>query len=50
MVYWRLCLGNAIWKVHKKLYRPPYVAGNMVDLLNNIKNRPLKFPPTPKIN
>ena len=25
-------------------FRPPYKAGNMVDLVNNIKNKPLKFP------
>lgn len=30
--------------------RPPYVASNMVDLLRNIKNKPLNFPKAPKIN
>lgn len=30
--------------------RPPYVAGNMVDLLNMIKTKPLNFPHNPKIN
>jgi hypothetical protein len=43
-------LVNALWQVFIKLFRPPYVAGNMVDLLNMIKNKPLKFPTQPKIN
>lgn len=29
---------------YNRLFRPPYKAGNMVDLVNNIKNKPLRFP------
>jgi serine/threonine protein kinase len=42
---------NAIRKVPSHyIYRPPYIAGNMVDLLNLIRTKPLKLPPYPKIN
>ena len=32
------------------MHRPPYVAQNMVDLLKNIKSKPLSFPPDVRIN
>lgn len=50
MVDRSLCLVNAIWKVNLFRFRPPFVAGNMVDLLNMIKSKPLKFPASPSIN
>ena len=38
-----------IWSIGTCFYEllfgtPPYKAGNMVDLVNNIKNKPLRFP------
>lgn len=38
-----------IWSIGACFYEllfgtPPYKAGNMVDLVNNIKNKPLKIP------
>ena len=32
------------------MHRPPYTASNMVDLLRNIKEKPLSFPSDLKIN
>ena len=32
------------------LFRPPYMASNMVDLLKNINNKPLNYPSDVKVN
>lgn len=32
-------------KYRHSLYRPPFIAGNMVDLLKLIRTKPLSFPP-----
>jgi serine/threonine-protein kinase ULK/ATG1 len=45
-----MSLVNALRKVTNPLFRPPYLAGNMVDLLNMIRTKPLKFPHIPKLN
>jgi hypothetical protein len=50
MVYWRLPLLDDLWQVTEPdIGRPPYVAGNMVDLLKLIKSKPLTLPTHPKI-
>ena len=38
-----------IWSIGTVFYellfgKPPFTAGNMIDLLKNIKNKPLNFP------
>lgn len=35
---------DALRKVTLSSYSPPYKAANMVELVNNIKNKPLRFP------
>lgn len=49
MVDWGLHLLNDLWKVIKKIHRPPYQAGNMADLAKMIRNKPLAFPNEIKI-
>ena len=44
MVGWCCFLLNGLWKVCFKLFRVPYTAGNIIDLLKKIKNEPLTFP------
>lgn len=50
MVDWSMHLRNALWKVIVNLFRPPYMASNMVDLLKNINSKPLTFPSDVKVN
>lgn len=50
MVDWGMFVVDAVRKVLYWLYRPPYIANNMVDLLKLIKTKPLKFPSSPKIS
>ena len=49
MVDWSLYLRDDLREVRFRLCRPPYVAGNMVDLLKLIKAKPLTLPSQPKI-
>jgi len=49
MVNRSLHLLNDLWQVLIKLDRPPFVAGNMVDLAKLIKSQPLVLPSEPKI-
>ncbi len=49
MVHWGLHLLDGVWEVKVIISRPPYVAGNMVDLLKLIKSKPLTLPHDPPI-
>ena len=44
MVDWYCFLLTGLWKVCFKLFRVPFTAGNIIDLLKKIKNEPLTFP------
>jgi len=44
MVYWGCFLLTYLWKVINFLYRVPYTAGNIIDLLKKIKKDPIPFP------
>ena len=44
MVDWSCILLDAVRIVPLLWFSPPYKAANMIDLVNNIKNKPLRFP------